>query len=80
MKKLEDGLAEIRQGARRLPSRPRVYFEEWDEPMISGIRWVSELIEIAGGEDVFAEQSHSQGAAGRIIGNPEEVMVGGNPM
>ncbi|HWM42395.1 MAG TPA: cobalamin-binding protein [Burkholderiales bacterium] len=67
VKKLEDGLAEIRQGARRFPSRPRVYFEEWDEPMISGIRWVSELIEIAGGEDVFAEQSHSQAARGRII-------------
>jgi iron complex transport system substrate-binding protein len=67
VKKLEDGLAEIRQSARQLPSRPRVYFEEWDEPMISGIRWVSELIEIAGGEDVFAEQSHSQGATGRIV-------------
>jgi iron complex transport system substrate-binding protein len=51
-----------------------VYFEEWDQPMISGIRWVSELIEIAGGEDVFSEQSHSQGATGRIIGDPGEVI------
>jgi iron complex transport system substrate-binding protein len=47
-----------------------VYFEEWDEPMISAIRWVSELVEIAGGEDVFAGQSHSQAAAGRIVPNP----------
>ncbi len=74
VKKLEDGLAEIRQGARRFPSRPKVYFEEWDEPMISGIRWVSELIEIAGGEDVFAEQSHSQAAPGRIISDANLVV------
>ena len=46
--------------------RPKVYFEEWDEPMISGIRWVSELIEIAGGEDVLKELASSQGAAGRV--------------
>jgi len=60
---LERNLAEIK--ARALPRRPKVYFEEWDEPMISGIRWVSELIEIAGGEDVLADLSRSQGAAGR---------------
>jgi iron complex transport system substrate-binding protein len=64
--RLEAGLDEIRQAGKRLARRPRVYFEEWDEPMISGIRWVSELVEIAGGEDVFAERSHSQNAAGRI--------------
>lgn len=64
--RLEAGLEEIRHAGQALPQRPRVYFEEWDEPMISAIRWVSELIEIAGGEDIFAEQSHSQGAAGRI--------------
>ena len=40
---------------RALPRRPRVYFEEWDEPMISGIGWVSELIEVAGGNDVFPD-------------------------
>ncbi len=56
---------------RRFQRRPRVYFEEWDEPMISGIRWVSELIEIAGGEDVFSAQSHSQAASGRIIADLE---------
>ena len=69
--RLEAGLAEIRDAAGRFAARPRVYFEEWDEPMISGIRWVSELVEIAGGEDVFSAQSHSQGASGRIIADPD---------
>src|SRR3954468_6451818 len=64
---LDAGLQQIREQAARLPRRPRVYFEEWDEPMISAIRWVSELIEIAGGEDIFAEKSRSQGATGRIV-------------
>jgi iron complex transport system substrate-binding protein len=74
IEKLESGLAEVRTSAARFPTRPKVYFEEWDEPMISGIRWVSELVEIAGGEDVFAEQSHSQGAAGRIISDANLVV------
>ena len=47
--------ARIAAQAATLSRRPRVYFEEWDEPMISAIRWVSELIDLAGGEDVFAE-------------------------
>jgi iron complex transport system substrate-binding protein len=61
---LEKNLEEIRRNAPK--RKPKVYFEEWDEPMISGIRWVSELVEIAGGEDILAELSSSQGAAGRI--------------
>jgi len=64
---LESNLARIREQAARLPRRPRVYFEEWDDPMISGIRWVSELVGIAGGDDVFAELSRSQAASGRIV-------------
>src|ERR1051325_6776313 len=64
---LKANLAEVRAGAARLPRRPKVYFEEWDDPMISAIRWVSELITIAGGEDVFAELSRSQAASGRIV-------------
>ena len=72
IKNLEQGLAEIRAAGQRLAKRPRVYFEEWDEPMISAIRWVSELIEIAGGEDIFAEKSRSQAASGRIV-SAEEV-------
>jgi iron complex transport system substrate-binding protein len=78
VKKLEDGLADIRESAKALPLRPRVYFEEWDEPMISGIRWVSELVEIAGGEDIFAEQSRSQAAAGRIVSDAD-LVIGKNP-
>jgi iron complex transport system substrate-binding protein len=64
---LEAGLSEVRAAAARLPRRPRVYFEEWDEPQISAIRWVSELVGIAGGDDVFAELSRSQAASGRIV-------------
>ena len=69
---MEKNLREIRQAAPK--RRPRVYFEEWDEPMISGIRWVSELVEIAGGEDVFKQRSFSQAAAGRTIADPREVV------
>jgi len=47
--------------------RPKVYFEEWDEPMIAGIGWVSELIAIAGGIDVFAERAQAKSAADRIV-------------
>jgi iron complex transport system substrate-binding protein len=57
---LERGLDTIREQALRLPRRPRVFFEEWDDPLISGIRWVDELIEIAGGEPLFP---HLRGAA-----------------
>lgn len=54
--------------------RPRIYFEEWDEPQISAIHWVSELIEIAGGEDCFVELSRAPLAGGRIVGDPQEVV------
>ncbi len=50
-----------------LPRRPKVFFEEWHEPLISGIRWCSELIELLGGEDICAETRAQQGAAGRIF-------------
>jgi len=53
--------------AAQLAKRPRVYFEEWDEPMISGIRWVSQLIDIAGGIDIFAGQSRGQAAKERFV-------------
>ncbi|WP_020185558.1 cobalamin-binding protein [Methylopila sp. 73B] len=48
-------------------ARPKVYFEEWDEPMISGIGWVSELVEVAGGEDVFADLARNAAAKDRIV-------------
>ncbi|MCV0395157.1 MAG: cobalamin-binding protein [Rhizobiaceae bacterium] len=54
-------------------SKPRVYFEEWDEPMISGIGWVSELIEAAGGRDIFAQLAGRQAAKDRIV-TPEAVV------
>lgn len=60
-------LDEVRIEAGSLPRRPRIYFEEWDEPMISGIRWVSELVEIAGGVDVFPDLSRRQSAPERIV-------------
>ena len=72
--RLAQGLDAVRAKAALLPRRPRVYFEEWDEPMISGIRWVSELIEIAGGEDCFADQAHAAHAKGRILADPLEVV------
>jgi iron complex transport system substrate-binding protein len=62
------------EAAARLPRRPRVYFEEWDEPLIAGIRWVSELIAIAGGEDCFAELALQRNGRQRIIADPLEVV------
>ncbi|KAA3651381.1 MAG: cobalamin-binding protein [Proteobacteria bacterium] len=59
----------------RLGRRPRVYFEEWDSPMICGIRWVSELIGLAGGEDVFAERAMAPGAGARVIADGAEVIA-----
>jgi iron complex transport system substrate-binding protein len=69
---LEENLARVAERARALPRRPRVFFEEWHEPLISGIRWCSELVELAGGEDVCAETRKEQGARGRIF-DPAEV-------
>lgn len=54
--------------------RPNVYFEEWDEPMISGIRWVSELIAVAGGDDCFPELAVESLGRNRIVNDPEEVI------
>jgi iron complex transport system substrate-binding protein len=63
----EAGLAAIRNSAARFPHRPRVFFEEWNDPLISGIRWVDELIEIAGGETLFPELRACQAAKDRIL-------------
>jgi iron complex transport system substrate-binding protein len=71
--RLEAGLETARVRAAALPSRPRVYFEEWDEPLISGIRWVSELIGLAGGEDCFPELSLQPLGRQRIIADAAEV-------
>lgn len=71
---LREGLQGIEEQTSRLPRRPRVYFEEWNDPLISGIRWVSELIGIACGDDCFAELATAQAATGRIIADPGEVI------
>jgi iron complex transport system substrate-binding protein len=70
---LEAGLDAIRARAAKFERRPRVYFEEWDEPQISGIRWVSELIGIAGGDDCFPELAREPLGKNRIIADPLEV-------
>lgn len=68
----------VTQAASAFTSRPRVYFEEWDEPMISAIRWVSELITIAGGDDCFAELGLMSHGKDRIIADPQRV-IDANP-
>ena len=65
--RLEAGLMAIRESAARFPRRPRVFFEEWDDPLISGIRWVDELIEIAGGDTLFPEHRAAALAKDRIV-------------
>ena len=71
---LEAGLARLKEAATRLPRHPRVYFEEWDEPQISGIAWVSELVGIAGGIDIFPELAKEPLAKQRIVADPTEVI------
>lgn len=71
---LRCGLERIRQAAAKLPRRPRIYFEEWDTPPISAIRWVSELISIAGGDDIFPQRAAAGLGKDRIIADPMEVV------
>ena len=67
---LERGLDRIRASAARFPKRPRVFFEEWDAPLISGIRWVEELVDVAGGDPIFPELAGAALAKDRIV-NPD---------
>lgn len=69
---LEKGLEDIRARASSW-ERPRVYFEEWDDPLISGIQWVEELIEVAGGDPIFPELRHAKLAKDRVV-QPDEVV------
>jgi iron complex transport system substrate-binding protein len=71
---LEAHIERVRQASAGLSRRPRVYFEEWDEPLITGIRWVSELVGIAGGDDVFPERARCALAKDRILPDPGEVI------
>jgi iron complex transport system substrate-binding protein len=70
---LRDHVEAVRSAAGRLARRPRVYFEEWDEPQISAIAWVSELIGVAGGDDVFPERAACAMGRDRILADPLEV-------
>lgn len=70
---MQDEIRQIREFSSVWPDHPRVYFEEWDDPPIAGIRWVSELIEIAGGRDVFPELREQPEARGRVV-DPAEVV------
>jgi iron complex transport system substrate-binding protein len=71
----ERGMQVIAEAAARLPRRPRVYFEEWDEPRIPAIRWVAELIRIAGGDDIFPERAACSLARDRILADDKEIIA-----
>lgn len=71
---LRDNINKVKARSSSRTAQPRIYFEEWYDPMISGIRWVSELIEIAGGQDVFQELSRYGLAKDRIIQDPNTVI------
>ena len=64
---LQSGLAAIAASAKNFPRRPRVFFEEWKDPLISGIRWVEELVEIAGGQIIFPELAAAGKAQDRVV-------------
>jgi iron complex transport system substrate-binding protein len=71
---LQRGLEAVAARAAALPRRPKVYFEEWDEPPITGIRWVAELVRIAGGDDIFPERAVEPLAKARILEDAGEVV------
>ena len=72
---LQRGLDAIAAQAAALPRRPKVYFEEWDEPRISGIRWVAELVRIAGGDDIFPELAAEPLAKQRILPDDDAIIA-----
>jgi iron complex transport system substrate-binding protein len=74
MQAMRERLAAIERAAHALPRRPRVFFEEWDQPHISAIRWVSELVGIAGGDDCFPELALQPLGKDRIIADPAEIV------
>jgi iron complex transport system substrate-binding protein len=67
------GLDGIREAASSWPIKPRVYFEEWDDPLISGIRWVDELVEVAGGQSIFPELREARLAKDRIVSSDQVI-------
>jgi len=82
VERLQKGLDKIAQSSHNFPRKPRVFFEEWMDPLISGIRWVDELVEVAGGEAIFPELRKQHSAGGRIVepgavvaANPEVIIA-----
>lgn len=67
MAEIEEGFEAVAKQAARLPYRPRVYFEEWPDPLIAGIGWVSEIVELAGGDDIFADLRRTYNAKARAV-------------
>ena len=74
MAAMQAGLENIRGAAAKLTRRPRIYFEEWNEPPISAIRWVSELLGLAGGDDCFPELAPQALGKNRIIADAQEIV------
>jgi iron complex transport system substrate-binding protein len=72
---LQRGLDTIAGAVSASAPRPKVYFEEWDEPRITGIRWVAELVRIAGGDDIFPERAQKSLARDRILPNDDEILA-----
>ena len=74
IQQINDQIDSIIKKVEKWENHPNVYFEEWDDPMISGIKWVSEIIQIAGGIDIFPELQNESLAKNRIIHNPDLVV------
>lgn len=72
--KMHHTIDKAKNFSKTIKKKPSVYFEEWDDPLITGIKWVSEIIEISGGIDAFEENSNEQSAQGRVIANFSSVI------
>ncbi|MAG81371.1 MAG: cobalamin-binding protein [Sutterellaceae bacterium] len=77
LNEMRERLDAIQVAGQQFSRRPRVYFEEWDEPKISAIRWVSELIQIAGGDNCFEAESRESGAMNRVV--TDEAVIARDP-
>lgn len=75
VEKIQEEMQNIQTLGESFSKKPKVYFEEWFDPIITGICWVSELIEIAGGEDIFIEHRTASLAKNRIVNNPDEIVA-----
>ena len=74
IKKFESKVSRVKKIVEKWPKKPRVYFEEWDDPIITGISWVSEIITLAGGEDIFKPLAKQSLAKNRIIADANTIL------